>query len=344
MASKWSRPRGLVQHDLEHIRQAEAITREIGARWLAKTSGLLGSRAKRDWVRESVKRGREMKVAIDSYSFHRYFGEIRPQRMEEDPGQRWTAFDLIACAQRVGAAGLSLETCYMPALDSGFLRELRAALDDAKLDRVLAWGHPVGLERGTSREALEDLKLHIPSTRELGCRTMRITASGSHYSPELEARFVRDLDPVLREALRAAEDQGVTLAIENHGDFDSDALLRLIDRIGSPNLRVTLDTGNLLSVGDDPVEGSRKLAPYVAATHIKDLVLVESSPPGSAEYWCTPIGEGAVDVPAILKHLSAAGYDGLLCIELESRSPAWRQTSEEECIRMSVEYLRSFVG
>jgi sugar phosphate isomerase/epimerase len=285
-----------------------------------------------------------MRVGIDSYSFHRYFGEIRPARMEVDPGTRWTPFDLIACAKRVGATGLSLETCYMPALDQGFLRELRSALDDAGLDRVLAWGHPVGLERGTSREALEDLKRHIPSALALGTRTMRITASGSPYSPALEAQFAIDLDPMLREALRVAEDLGVTLAVENHGDFNSDALLRLIERIGSPRLRVTLDTGNLLTVGDDPVEGSRKLAPYVAATHVKDLVVGESSPGGPPTHWCTPIGKGVVDIPAILAHLQAAGYDGLLCIEIESRSPAWLETSEEEIIRLSVDYLRSLVA
>jgi sugar phosphate isomerase/epimerase len=84
---------------------------------------------------------------------------------------------------------------------------------------VLAWGHPVGLERGRSRAALDDLKRHIPSARALGCQTMRITAFGSPYSTELEAQLARDLDPMLREALRVAEDQRVTLAIENHGDF-----------------------------------------------------------------------------------------------------------------------------
>jgi sugar phosphate isomerase/epimerase len=46
----------------------------------------------------------------------------------------------------------------------------------------------------------------------------------------------------------------------------------------------------------------------------KDLAPEEGLLPGSRDYWGTPIGEGVVDVPAILKLLSAAGYDGLLCI------------------------------
>jgi 3-oxoisoapionate decarboxylase len=283
-----------------------------------------------------------VKVGIDSYCFHRYFGEIHSGK-EQDPGKRWTTFDLIAYAQKVGAKGISLETCFMPALDQGFLRELRAALDDAGLDRVLAWGHPIGLERGTSRAALDDLKRHIPSALALGCRTMRITASGSPYSAELEAEFARNLDPMLREALRAAEDQGVILAIENHGDFNSDAMLRLLDRIGSPNLRVTLDTGNLLAVKDDPVEGARKLAPFVAATHVKDMVIEPNALTGAPTYSCTPTGKGLVNVPAILEHLRAAGYAGLLCIEIHDPARAWMQTPEEELVRLSVEYLSALI-
>jgi sugar phosphate isomerase/epimerase len=280
-----------------------------------------------------------VKVGIDSYCFHRYFGEIHTGR-EPDPGTRWTIFDLIAFARKVGAEGLSLETCYMPALDKPFLVELRSALDDAGLERVLAWGHPIGLERGSSRAALEDLKRHIPSALELNCRTLRITASGSRYSKELEAEFARNLDPVLREALRAAEDQGVVLAIENHGDFNADAMLRLLARMDSPNLKVTLDTGNLLAVGDDPVEGARKLAPFVAATHIKDLVIEQSAQTGGPTVSCTPTGKGLVNVPAILDHLRAAGYAGLLCIEIHDPSREWIHTPEEELVRMSVEYLK----
>lgn len=280
-----------------------------------------------------------MKVGIDSYCFHRYFGEIHGGK-ELDPGTRWTTFDLIAFARKIGAEGLSLETCFMPALDQGFLIELRAALDDAGLDRILAWGHPIGLERGASPAALDDLKRHIPSVLALNCRTMRITASGSPYSAELEVEFARNLDPVLREALRAAEDQGVVLAIENHGDFNADAMLRLLDRMDSPNLKVTLDTGNLLAVKDDPVEGARKLAPFVAATHIKDLVIEQSELTGSPTCSCTPTGRGLVNVPAILDHLRAAGYNGLLCIEIHDPSRKWVHTPEEELVRMSVEYLR----
>ena len=34
-----------------------------------------------------------MKVGIDSYCYHRYFGEVYPD--QQDPGVRWTFQDLV---------------------------------------------------------------------------------------------------------------------------------------------------------------------------------------------------------------------------------------------------------
>ncbi|MBI2941844.1 MAG: sugar phosphate isomerase/epimerase [Chloroflexi bacterium] len=284
-----------------------------------------------------------MRIGIDSYCFHRYFGDLWPG-IDVDPGKRWEVFDFIAFAREVGVAGVSLETCFLPGLDAGFLQELRSALDDAGLDRVLAWGHPTGLECGTSPAALADLKRHIPAARALGTTTLRIVASLTRYSPDLEAQFSRDLVPVLREAVCAAADQGVVLAIENHGDFTADSLLRLRGEVNSPHLMVTLDTGNALRILEDPVEAARKLAPSVVATHIKDVTTGRGSPQDFLYWPATPVGKGAIDIPAILAILRAAGYSGLLCVEVDNPATAWRQTPEEDLVRLSVEYLREHVG
>ena len=37
-----------------------------------------------------------MRVGIDTYSYHRFFGEIR--KGEQDPGIRWTTWDFLARA------------------------------------------------------------------------------------------------------------------------------------------------------------------------------------------------------------------------------------------------------
>ena len=90
-----------------------------------------------------------MKIGIDSYCFHRYFGEIYPG-LQADPGIRWRMeheFLDFALAQHVDE--VALESCFFDALDDGLCAEIRARLDEAGVDRVLGWGHPEGLWGGT---------------------------------------------------------------------------------------------------------------------------------------------------------------------------------------------------
>ena len=64
-----------------------------------------------------------MKTGIDSYCYHRYFGEIYPD--QEDPGVRWTFQDFVNCAAELDVR-LSLRT------DAVSLPE-KAAIEEAEL-------------------------------------------------------------------------------------------------------------------------------------------------------------------------------------------------------------------
>ena len=77
-----------------------------------------------------------MRVGIDTYSYHRFFGEIREG--EEDPGTRWTTWDFLDRAVELGVDGVSLETCYLDLDDPAFRERLAMSLDGAGLDRALA--------------------------------------------------------------------------------------------------------------------------------------------------------------------------------------------------------------
>ena len=75
-----------------------------------------------------------MRVGIDTYSYHRFFGEIREG--EEDPGTRWTTWDFLDRAVELGVDGVSLETCYLDLDDAKFRERLALSLDAAGLDVV----------------------------------------------------------------------------------------------------------------------------------------------------------------------------------------------------------------
>lgn len=283
-----------------------------------------------------------MRIGIESYSYHRYFGETTP--FERPVKSRKTIFDFVERAQELEVDGVSLETCYFPSLDLDVQVRLRAVLDAAGLQRVLAWGHPEGLKMGRSPNRITELCLHIESARKLGTTVMRILAGNPSFRGlEDPSRQIERLAPILKKVCNQASESGLRLAIENHADFTSHELLELIERVGHKSLLVTFDTANALRVGEDPVEAVTRLAKRVVCVHLKDAIVLKSSIGNPSAFWpSTPLGQGEIDLRAVLTALSKAGFDDLLCIEMANLHPDW--FDEDAAVAESVTYLRGLLS
>ena len=191
-----------------------------------------------------------MKIGIDSYCFHRLFGEVYD--FQEKPEKLKTVEDFLDFAKKLDVDGVSLETCFLPSLEDGYLKELGAKIKEMGFDTVFAWGHPNGLERGLSPEAFEEMKMLIPKTRLMGTDVMRVTGSAFDWRHENHRDHIARLVPMYKEAVKIAEEHGVKIAAENHIDFTADEMLEIIESVGSPNFGINFDTGNFLRLLDDP--------------------------------------------------------------------------------------------
>lgn len=279
-----------------------------------------------------------MKIGIDSYCYHRLFGEVYD--MQEKPAQLKTVDDFIELGRRLEVDGVSLETCFLPSLDDGYLKELGAKLKEYDLETVFAWGHPNGLERGLNPAAYEEMKSLIPKTRLLGTDVMRITGSAFDWRHENHRDHIARLVPMYKEATKIAESYGVRLAAENHIDFTADEMLEMIEAVDSPNFGINFDTGNFLRLLDDPIAGMEKLAPYVFSTHIKDLVMHPTAKPTDWYFFCgVPVGFGLVDNDKLAEILSKHNYQGFLAVEIDAPAPQWLNM-EDEAIAVSVANLK----
>ena len=282
----------------------------------------------------------EMKLAIDSYCYHRYFGECYPG-LQQDPGKRMTVWDFLRRAHRLGVAGVSIEACFLPAIDHGLLSRLRDTLDTYGLDRVWAWGHPDGLRSGTDRQAVKDLVRHLEFARQVGAKVMRIVGGSRRSRPRSWSVHRRQLGRMLRQLVGPAEESGVIMAMENHIDLHADEMREIITSIDSPWLGVCLDTANNIRLFEDPVEVARVLAPWVRATHVKDVGAQRGNPREFSFWPSVPLGEGLVELPEILHLLKQARYRGLLAFEIDYLHPNYGQ--EERAIARSIRYLRSLI-
>ena len=91
-------------------------------------------------------RATKMRVGIDSYCYHRLFGDVYPH--QKDPGRTITLEDFLKRAKELGVDGVSLESSYVPSTEKYNLAGIKGTLDEYGMDRVWAWGHPDGLEGG----------------------------------------------------------------------------------------------------------------------------------------------------------------------------------------------------
>ena len=280
-----------------------------------------------------------MKVGIDSYCYHRYFGEIYPD--QKDPGKRWTFNDFVNRAVELKVDGVSLESCFFESFDKGYLADMKAVLDDHKLERVLAWGHPDGLEAGRNKKAWRQMNALIPKARYLGADIMRIVASSLMFRNEPHAPQIKAVVRMLKESVKIARDHGVVLAVENHIDYTSTEILNILEGVGSDFLKVNFDTGNTMRMMENPVAAARRLGPYTVATHTKDVDACRHVAPEEWFFFSSvPVGTGLVDMPGVVKALKDSGYTGVLAVETDHHKD---HQDEDKLVAKSIAYLKKLL-
>ena len=284
-----------------------------------------------------------MKIGIDSYCYHRFFGEVGPG--QDKPEKQMTVKEFLNRARELKVDGVSLETCFLPSTEKSYLKELKAMLDDYGFERVWAWGHPLGLERGLNPDAFNQMKSTMSDAKTIGANVMRVVASSWRFRHENHKEQLERLLVQFKEAARIAEDHGVKLAMENHQDFTAEEIIPLIEGVNSPNFGINFDTGNCMRLGEDPVHSMELLAKYTFAVHLKDLALnpTEAKPTDWFYHSCVPVGQGMIDNQKIVNTLAKAGFKGFLAVEIDRPAYEWKG-KEDEAVALSVEGMRRLVA
>ena len=265
------------------------------------------------------------RVGVDSYSYHRLLGEIRPGETSPPEVFARGSLDVVTEAHRLDLAFVLLQTSFLSDPSSFAPGAYLAEADGVAVG--LSWGSPEGLASGEPADALQRLRDWLEPAEQLGFPVMRIVAGGPAQGGEPADRLVGPL----REACAAARERGLRLALENHGDLTAAQLERLVGEVGSDR-RLCFDTANALRVGDDVAAAARRLAPSIAILHLKDCLGSWDDPDTGPV--SVPLGEGVIPVDEVLDACS----DAFTCIELGQLPP---DTDERALVGTYVEYLRA---
>ncbi len=109
------------------------------------------------------------------------------------------------------------------------------------------------------------------------------------------------------------------LAVENHKDQRCAEKVALLQRLSSEWIGVCVDVGNNFALMEDPLDTVRALAPWALTVHFKDQAVRESDT--GFLFADVPLGDGFLDLAAMVKELRAVHSDLPFNLETITRDP-----------------------
>ena len=138
------------------------------------------------------------------------------------------------------------------------------------------------LKTDSEEEAMEieRVKRHIDVAEGLGLSRMRFDVASfvRPFSTNTIYNFNREFPQMVKNGTILcdyAAEKGINIVMENHGFFinGSERVLRLIEAIDRPNLKMTVDVGNFLCVDEDPVAAVKRCLHLAEMIHLKDFYI-----------------------------------------------------------------------
>ena len=128
-----------------------------------------------------------------------------------------------------------------------------------------------------------------------------------------DANFI-PMCKAIRSVAEHLKENGQFLLFET-GQETPTTMLRCFEQVGTDNLGVNLDTGNLIMYGrGNPVDALDVIGRFVRNIHAKDGCYPTNGHDLGVEM---PLGQGKVDFKALFKKLKELGYDSHVTIERE---------------------------
>ncbi|MFH1904856.1 MAG: sugar phosphate isomerase/epimerase family protein [bacterium] len=173
-----------------------------------------------------------------------------------------------------------------------------------------------------------DFVRELPLAHLLGVKYFRVC----HIWEDTEEKF-RWAVKTLKEMGQLAQDEGITVVLENHGGLLAKAsnCRKLLEEVGMENVKLNYDPANFLYYGEDPVKALDEVLPLIDFTHFKS-VKYENGKPKHCR-----LNEGVIDYKKIFEKLLPS-YSGYLGLEYEESKDVERGTMDD------LEYLGEIVS
>ena len=220
--------------------------------------------------------------------------------------------------------------------------------DRRKVEEAVARGFFVELGAGGTEPAYLEALLRL--SKEFGADVLRLVAAVRRGERgKAERHYLDEAERDLREVLPTARRLGVRLALENHWEVPSQALLELVTRINDEHLGICLDTANPVCGGESALHTVELLAPYVINVHLKDYMITRDLTTDPAGYRIIGVafGEGWLPAEAVIDVIRSKSPAETFHVELfldQADTEPETLARERVAVRRSVENARRMLG
>ena len=276
-------------------------------------------------------------IGVSTYSFWQFNGRETPIEYCIDKSAEY------------GFDGIELLLIQMESEDNSYLQKIKKHAFHSGLD-IMGLSTHQSFVSPDKNKRLENIKLtqhQIEIAYSLGIPTIRINTgrwgttkpqgNKSEFDVLMDNKGIESvidgyteddgfkwvIDSI-EQCIPTAEKCGVVLGLENHWGLGltSQGVMRIVDAINSPWLKVTLDTGNFF---DNREEQLNELAPHTCLIQAKTYF-------GGAKW--PAFNEINIDYPAIGELMRKNNYRGYISLEFEGNENA------ETAVPKSLELLR----
>ena len=263
------------------------------------------------------------KIGISSFSYCFACGSRSGHR----PEHCMTPFELIDKAVSVGAEAVQFG-------DNMPLE--RYDRDELARIREYAEARGIELEAGMRKATPERLREYIDITHAIGARVLRLITDGPDFRPGLE-----EFCGILSSVTSRLEATGVILGIENHDRFSVREYAEMVQKVGHPQIGLTVDTVNSMSIEEPVSEVLKYMAPYCVCLHVKDYVIRRYNGGGGLKITGACPGTGRLDIRHCCEEcMSRSDRDFNIILE------AWMEPCEtlEETLKTEDEWVRAGIA
>lgn len=226
------------------------------------------------------------------------------------PGD-WSDEEKLRLAKRAGYDGVEVHTLPDSASRSA-MRELagRIGIELPSIMPSGAWEYPLSSpEESVRSQGIRCIQDAVDTAKAVGATTVLLVPGSLKESQSYQQAYNAALEST-RTLAKYAEHNGIQLAVENVWNrllLTPREMMQFVEAVGSPNVGVYFDCGNILAYGY-PQVWIRELGSLIRKVHVKDF---ESS----TRQW-RHLLQGSVNWQEVRAALLEIGYNDYLTAEL----------------------------